>query len=241
MKDTEKTKDIHSEEEKKGIRGPVLWAVAAIVLAVACIVLQRFTATEDGRLFPVYITEVMAGNASYPNEDGRCCDYIEIYNSADYPVDLTGFNLCDIAGGTRYTFPNGAVIAPGSYYVVYCDITVEDAGYAPFGISRSGGEAFYLIASNNAIVDKMTTMATDPDQAMVLMSDGQWGLSPVATPGKSNDSLPDPARDIYNADLSPVRISSLLVRPPSTAPMAPIRIDFPAPVSPVKTFKPSSN
>ena len=211
MNEIEKTRQTNSLEQKRIKLGPLLWLTSAALLAAACIALQILTATRSGRIFPVYITEVMAGNSSYPNTDGRCCDYIEIYNSADYPVDLTGFNLGNITGGTRYVFPDGAVIAPGDYYVVYCDTTVEDAGYAPFGISRSGGEAFYLIASNNAIVDKVTTVATDPDQAMVLLEDGRWGVSSVVTPGRSNDALPETQKDIYNAALSPVRISELSV------------------------------
>ena len=193
---SEKIRQITSPEQTKRKPGPFLWLASAVLLAAACIALQIVTAANNGRRFPVYITEVMAGNTSYPNSDGRCCDYIELYNSADYPVDLTGFNLGDITGGTRYLFPDGAVIAPGGYYVVYCDITVEDAAYAPFGISRSGGEAFYLIASNNAIVDSMTTIPTDPDQAMVLMEDGQWGVSSAASPGKSSDALPETEKDI---------------------------------------------
>ena len=43
------------------------------------------------------------------------------------------------------------------------------------------------------------------------------------------------------AELSPVRTTSLVARAPSTAPSASSRIDFPAPVSPVRTFRPSEN
>lgn len=183
-----------------------LWIAAAAVLLAVCLLLQVFV-TGNGRTYPVYINEVLASNTSYPNEDGRCCDYIELYNSADYPVDLTGFQLGDIAGSGRYAFPSGTIMEPHSYLVVYCDKTVEDGSYAQFGISRSGGESFYLIASNNAIVDSMTTVATDLDQAMVLLEDGQWGLSDTLTPGRGNASPSQGGQDIYNTAVSPVRIS----------------------------------
>jgi len=195
------------QPDKKRKLGLLLWSTAVVLLLAVCFLLIRFTKTEDGRIFPVYITEVAAANTSYPNADGRCCDYIEIYNSADYPVDLSGFQLGDIAGGTRYAFPRDVVLPPDSYYVVYCDMTVEEPGYAPFGISRSGGEAFYLIASNNAIVDSVTTVATDPDQAMILRQGGAWDISDVLTPGSANDAAADTGRDIYNSGISPVRIS----------------------------------
>ena len=195
------------QPDRKRKLGVLLWTVAAVLLLAVCMILIRFTKTEDGRIFPVYITEISAANTSYPNTDGRCCDYIEIYNSADYPVDLSGFQLGDIAGGTRYAFPRDAVLAPDSYYVVYCDMTVEEPGYAPFGISRSGGESFYLIASNNAIVDSMTTLPTDPDQAMVLQQDGTWGIGSILTPGFANEAVTTEGRDIYNSGISPIRIS----------------------------------
>ena len=80
MKEKEMTRQTNSEQQRKGKMGLFLWLAAAVLLAAACIGLQLLTATGDGRVFPVYTTEVMAGNTSYPNADGRCCDYIELYN-----------------------------------------------------------------------------------------------------------------------------------------------------------------
>ena len=187
-------------------KAKALWLAAAAVLLAVCIFMIAISTGDGGRIYPVYITEVLASNTGFPNEDGRCSDYIELYNSADYPVDLTGFQLGDVAGSSRYVFPYGTVIPAGGYLVVYCDSTVDEEGYAPFGISRSGGESFYLIASNGAIVDSMTTLPTDLDQAMILTSDGQWSVTDAATPGKANDSAVS-GQDIYNSGVSPVRIT----------------------------------
>lgn len=185
----------------------ILWALAAAVLLAVCCVLVCLSAGDGGRIFPVYMNEILASNTGYPNEDGRCCDYIELYNSADYPIDLTGFQLGDIAGSGRYAFSAGTIIDAQGYLVVYCDNTVDDAAYAGFGISRSGGESFYLIASNNAIVDSVVTLATDLDQSMVRLDAGQWGLSSVVTPGRANDAPGQGIQDIYNSGVSPVRIT----------------------------------
>ena len=46
---------------------------------------------------------------------------------------------------------------------------------------------------------------------------------------------------VTRADLAPVRMSSRLVRSPSTAPMESMTMDLPAPVSPVSTLNPGSN
>lgn len=183
--------------------GVALWVLAAVAVIAVCVGLLGL---PEGQAFPVHITEVLASNSLFPNEAGYCCDFIEIHNRADYPVELTGFQLGDIAGGSRYAFPAGTVLGPGEYLAVYCDRSIE--GYADFEISRAGGESFYLIASNNAVVDSVTTVAADPDQAMALV-EGQWTLTSVATPGWDNALTSDAYSDVYNSGVSPVRITEL--------------------------------
>ena len=143
------------KKQKHSRKGLILWLVAAVLLAVVCLLL--IGVSGEGEAFPVYISEILASNTASPNADGRCADFIELHNDGDYAVDLTGYQLGDIAGSLRYAFPADTVLKPGGYMVIWCDKDVE--GYAPFGISRSGGESFYLIASNNAIVDHVETVA----------------------------------------------------------------------------------
>lgn len=195
----------NSNLSRKGI---AIWSAGLFLCLLVCMILLGISAENDGYSFPVYINEVLASNTSRPNADGLCCDYIELYNSADHAVDLTGFQLGDIAGSSRYAFPAGTVMEAGSYLVVYCDKTVAEEAYAQFAISRAGGEAFYLIASNNAIVDSVTTVATDSDQAMVRMAQDRWGVSALLTPGWANGEEPGTG-DIYNPGVSSVRITEL--------------------------------
>ena len=183
-------------------KGIALWSGAAIALLLICLLVILFSG--EGEAFPVYISEIVASNTGSPNADGRCVDFIEIHNGGNYAVDLTGYQLGDIAGSLRYAFPAGTVIQPNQYLVVWCDKEVD--GYAPFGISRSGGEMFYLIASNNAIVDQVTTIGSDMDQAMIRSERGEWELSDRMSPG--SDDAGD-VRDIYNENISSVRITEV--------------------------------
>ena len=183
--------------------------VAIIIFLIVCFAISQFVGVDRNQAYPVYINEILASNSSYPNEDGRCCDYIELYNSADYPIDLSGFLLGDVSGSNRYAFPYGTVIGAGEYLVVYCDSTVTEPGYAPFGISRAGGELFYLIGSNGAVLDSVTTIASDMDQPMVRSGDGTLTLTNVVTPGGDNHITLSGIQDIYNSNVSELRITEI--------------------------------
>lgn len=113
----------------------------------------------------------------------------------------------DIAGSRRFAFPAGQIIQPGTYLAVYCDKTADSDAYAPFEINRSGGENFYLVAKNGAIVDSVTTLPLDTDQSMILVPGDQWSFCGTPTPGRANDAPTAAYGNIYNPDVSSVRIS----------------------------------
>ena len=79
------------ETPKKGLfamfdKKTIVWFAAVAVFLLAVILLVVFLVGDQGMVYPVQISEVLASNTRYPNGDGRCCDYIELFNSADYDV-----------------------------------------------------------------------------------------------------------------------------------------------------------
>ena len=61
--------------------------------------------------------------------DGRYDDYIELHNAAAAPVDLSGLWLSDKPFSPQgWSFPAGAVLAPGEYLCVWTD---GDGGRCP--------------------------------------------------------------------------------------------------------------
>jgi len=189
------------------LRWIVLWCMAAAVLITVCILLIVVTEKDDG--FPVRFSEVSASNTAFPNEDGRICDYIELHNRGDYNVDLTGFSIGDLDGSTRYDFAPGTVMEAGAYLVIWCDSSVTDEGYASFGISRSGGEEYCLITESRAIADRVITTAMDADESMVPDANGNWTVTSTQTPGYANSAAADEVQDLFNPDVSPVRITEI--------------------------------
>ena len=192
-------------------RKPLMITAAALALVIAvCVIFGVFASDGSGHTHPVYINEVLASNTRYPNGDGVCCDYVELYNGAGYVVDLSGFCLSDGGNSTRYEFPSGTVIGPHEYLVVYCDKLAESQDYARFGISRGGGEQIHLINSNGAVSDSVLTVSTGLNEAMIRKDDGSWGLSVQATPGQKNNETALEGQALHNPDISPVRISEFM-------------------------------
>lgn len=72
---------------------------------------------ETGEDCGVYINEFMASNATTVADSyGNYSDWIELYNSTDAEVDISGFGISDnIAQPKKYVLPEGTVIAAKSY------------------------------------------------------------------------------------------------------------------------------
>ena len=220
--------DTNDKKKESGKIAPgkvLLWLLAMTLVISGTLLLGSLQLSQD-QIFPVFITEVVASNSGYPNPEGRLCDYIELRSGADYAVDLSGFQMGDISGKSRYVFPKGTVIGPGEYLVVYCDKTLSEAGYAPFEINRAGGENFCLIAKNGAVVDSVTTLPMDIDEAMILSPEGLWEITLSPTPGRPNTDTHAPYGDIYNAQVSPVRLSEFSCADNGFLPEAAIACDW---------------
>ena len=113
----------------------------------------------------VYITEVMASNDSTlvyqgDEENNTYYDWVEIYNSTQSAVDLSGYGFSDNLGrGRKWQFPQGTVINPGEYKVILCDGQVELSTpaqlHASFKITRAGGEIVCLATPEGKVIDKV--------------------------------------------------------------------------------------
>lgn len=109
----------------------------------------------------VYISEVMASNDStlvYQN-DGYV-DWVEIYNSSQSAVDLSGYGLSDNLGRPRrWQFPAGTMIGPGEYKVILCDgradLNTTAQLHTSFKVKRAGGEVISLSTPEGRVLDKL--------------------------------------------------------------------------------------
>ena len=149
---------------------------------------RAYMATEERAESPLRLSEIMAAADFYTAPDGQPCDWIEVENTSDQPLDISGMHLSDKEGQARYTFPEGTVLPAGGVKVVWCSgDNAMGADYAGFRLSRQGGETVILSNAAGSAVDRVTLPYLADDAAYARM-EGGWAVTVQATPGFSNDA-----------------------------------------------------
>lgn len=119
------------------------------------------------------INEVCASSiTTLRDEDGEYPDWIELHNASSQPIDLSNYALSDDPDRlVKWRFPQGTVIEPGGYFVVFASGKDRAAAegswpHASFRL-RSNGETVILSDVQGRLVD-MTTYD-------LLEADTSWG------------------------------------------------------------------
>lgn len=145
----------------------------------------EFASTGSGH---IVLSEILASNRTYPTDDGKCLDFIEVRNLSETPTDISGYMLSDSVDSVGYTFPQGTVLPAGGYILCWCDKQANSDNYASFGISKDGGETIYLYNAANVLVDEAYVPRMDTNTAYVRLEDGTWDTAQYATPGYENSA-----------------------------------------------------
>lgn len=105
----------------------------------------------------VVINEVLTSNSLQEDEYGESNDWIELFNTSNAVVNLAGAHLSDTAADPlRWTFPEGTLIAPGEYLIVWADDDEEQIFlHTNFNLSSSG-EALLLTDQAGSIIDQIS-------------------------------------------------------------------------------------
>ena len=202
---------------KKKMVTVLLLALSLAALCGVAVFAKAFSsglsANQSTSKFPVQIQEYMASNTLYPNANGVCTDWVELYNASDADIDIGGFKLTDESRKARYTVPAGTILPGRGYYVIYC---LRSGGneYADFGISRTGGEELMLLNRKNVLIDSVKTMALPENASAERDETGAFRICLQPSPGGA--SLPaaapvaNPAEDALVAVPGPVSISEVI-------------------------------
>ena len=144
----------------------------------------------------VVINEVMAANKdTIADPQGQFDDWIELANTSDKDVDLSGVYLSDsMAKPQKFQFPEGTKIKAGRFLVVWADGDADDSAngaggiHADFKLSKKG-ESVLLVKSypdgNVKLLDSVEFGAQTAERSFGRNAAGEFGLQ-APTPGKAN-------------------------------------------------------
>lgn len=158
------------------------------------------TILETGSLV---INEICASSiTTLKDEDGEYPDWIELRNTSSKAIDLSNYALSDDPDSlVKWRFPQGAVIQPGGYYVVYAS-GKERAGanggwpHASFKL-RSDGETVILSDIQGRMLDLVTYDLLEADTSWGRDEEGVSGFKTFSqpTPGLPNTRVGEIAMD----------------------------------------------
>ena len=164
---------------------PVVWGMRVLVSLFAVLL-------SSADAVPV-INEVMANNEStLADGQGEFDDWVEIYNSGNAAVDLSGYFLSDDAGDVaRWQIPlaSGVVVLPGERVVLWLDGDTEDgADHLPFRLAAEGEVLFLTDPDGVTVVDQVTLPVQHPDISYGRdEATGEFRYLINPTPGMVND------------------------------------------------------
>lgn len=157
--------------------------------------------TED---IGLYINEFMASNATTLCDSfGSYSDWIELYNSTDTDMDISGFGISDnLSQPMKYRFPDGTTIAAKGYLVVFCsgnEGMQNGELHAPFGL-RSYGEDVVIANKAGRIIDSYSFKNQETDVSMARIPDGvgEFQSNSQPSPGYPNTGAGYSAFDAAN-------------------------------------------
>ncbi len=165
----------------------VILCVALSAIAGACSAVSE----SSGSSGSLMVSEIVSSNKrSLVDDELGTPDWIELYNSGDEALDISGYGISDnLKKLHKYVVPDGTVIGAGEYLVLYATSSSDDmdngAYCMGFGLSKSGDFVF-VTDSYYGIVAQIELPALYTDVSYAMMSDGTYGYCAVPTPGATN-------------------------------------------------------
>ena len=116
---------------------------------------------------------------------GSPWDFVELYNSTNATIDISGFRIYDSGGiGVAYTIPAGTSIAAGGFYLME---TGSGSPQGQWGISSSA-EDITLINTSDVIVDQLLKINWPGVPLVARKKDGlpKWIVPSAESKGTAN-------------------------------------------------------
>ena len=137
----------------------------------------------------VVINEFSASNSGniVDPDYGNSADWIELFNSGDYPVNLNGYSITDnFTLPSKWIFSTDIILEPESYLIIWCD-GMSNGLHTNFKLSAEG-EEIAIFDANGTLLDSLSYTGQESNISMGRVCDGcsDWVFFTEATPGTSN-------------------------------------------------------
>lgn len=134
-------------------------------------------------------SELMSANTKYlKGPYGDTCDWLELYNASDRPIQLADYSISDTKNTLgKYPLPE-RILEPGEYCVILLkeDMTNLRSGYPALPMNLStDGEALYL-AKNGQVIDYVFLPELSADISYGRSGSASFTTLSDVTPGKEN-------------------------------------------------------
>ncbi|MCP4512482.1 MAG: lamin tail domain-containing protein [Fuerstiella sp.] len=140
--------------------------------------------------FPVIINEVMASNnTSLKDPQDDFDDWIELHNTSEKEIDLSGKRLTDsLNPEDQWAIPANTIIPAGGYLIVWADNDKpsDNSLHAGFQLSKDGETVRLLNEEGSAVLDKLQFISLPPDVSFGRTPDGATRKLVKPTPGSAN-------------------------------------------------------
>ena len=135
---------------------------------------------------PVVVNEVSAGNSIYVNEYFKKNDWIELFNTTDEAIDLSGMYLSDdIKNPLLYRIPQAdySVVPGGGHRIVWCDgMEAKSQLHAPFRLANADSALVLLTAADQSWSDTLVYCAHEGWESVGRFPDGGGRLYRMSRP-----------------------------------------------------------
>ena len=165
----------------------------------------------------LYITEYLTSGDALLDKEGTECDFIEIYNPNDEPIELGGLLLSDDElEKDKWQLPQMSLEA-GGYLLVYAsgkNILKDGELHASFKLS-SDDKKIVLSTARGSVIHSVDILSAPKNISVGLnnsdVSNIQWAYFDAPTPGAQNGAGAENWQELFKSDITIGRVSATAV------------------------------
>ena len=184
---------------------PISKCITTVITLMTLYAIWGFFCTAEAEP-RIVINEILASNnRTYSDEDGDYEDWIELYNAGSDTADLSFHGLSDDYDRPfRWTFPEGVLLAPGDYLLVWASgkdrRDFDGELHTSFSIAQAGEEVLLTHYETGERIDHVPPTRIPSDISYGRYPDGtdNWHFFNFPTPASPNrqpvwdDQVADP-------------------------------------------------